>query len=180
MTKENRKIAVLGVGVMGGAILNGILTKKFCSGSEVTVYDLIPEKVRPFVDTFGVKAAASAKAAVQGAEVVVLAVKPQYINALMEEIAEELDVETLVISIAAGVSLSRLQEYLNTGNLIRVMPNTPARIGSGVSGWIADRSVSEEDKAYVRSFLAQVGIEVEVRNEDQIDQIGAIDRKRHV
>ena len=123
MTKENRKIAVLGVGVMGGAILNGILTKKFCSGSEVTVYDLIPEKVRPFVDTFGVKAAASAKAAVQGAEVVVLAVKPQYINALMEEIAEELDVETLVISIAAGVSLSRLQEYLNTGNLIRVMPN---------------------------------------------------------
>ena len=113
-------------------------------------------------------------AAVQGAEVVVLAVKPQYINALMEEIAEELDVETLVISIAAGVSLSRLQEYLNTGNLIRVMPNTPARIGSGVSGWIADRSVSEEDKAYVRSFLAQVGIEVEVRNEDQIDQIGAI------
>ena len=54
----------------------------------------------------------------------------------MEEIAEELDVETLVISIAAGVSLSRLQEYLNTGNLIRVMPNTPAQIGSGVSGWI--------------------------------------------
>ena len=92
----------------------------------------------------------------------------------MEEIAEELDVETLVISIAAGVSLSRLQEYLNTGNLIRVMPNTPAQIGSGVSGWIADRSVSEEDKAYVRSFLAQVGIEVEVRNEDQIDQIGQI------
>ena len=174
MTKENRKITILGVGVMGGAILNGILTKKFCSGAAVTVYDLIPEKVRPFVDTFGVKAAASAKAAVQGAEVVVLAVKPQYINALMEEIAEELDVETLVISIAAGVSLSRLQEYLNTGNLIRVMPNTPAQIGSGVSGWIADRSVSEEDKAYVRSFLAQIGTEIEVRNEDQIDQVGAI------
>ena len=143
MTKENRKIAVLGVGVMGGAILNGILTKKFCSGSEVTVYDLIPEKVRPFVDTFGVKAAASAKAAVQGAEVVVLAVKPQYINALMEEIAEELDVETLVISIAAGAhQLKRwhlLVQQLN-GLLLgqqeisrqeTSFPKRPGRIG----GW---------------------------------------------
>lgn len=171
---ENRRLAVLGVGMMGGAILNGILSRGFCAGANVTVYDVDSIKTKKFAGSFSVRVADSAPDAVKDADVVLLAVKPQYIDSLMTEIAAALPKDALIISIAAGVRLARLNEKLGAANLVRVMPNTPSQIGKGVSGWIAAAAVNAADKDYVRTLLEQIGSAVEVQSEDQLDQIGAI------
>lgn len=171
---EYRKIAVIGVGMMGAAILNGILSRGFCDGAAVTVFDIDPAKTKKFADLYAVQIADSAPSAAANADVVLLAVKPQFMDALMTEIAVFIRKDALVISIAAGVRLAHLSETLGAANLVRVMPNTPAQIGKGVSGWIAAGAVSEKDKAYVRALLEQIGAAVEVQTEDQLDQIGAV------
>lgn len=174
MSERKRTIAVLGVGMMGGAILNGILSRGFSQGADIAVYDVDSAKTKHFTEAYGVRAAESNAAAVRGADVVLLAVKPQYIGKVMDEVSDELEPDALIISIAVGVTLATMTEDLGTSNLVRVMPNMAVQIGKGVSGWIADPSVSQEDKAFVRSLLSQVGTEVEVPSEDQIDCLGAI------
>lgn len=174
MSERRRTIAVLGVGMMGGAILRGILARGFSEGADVTVYDVDPAKTKPFVEAYGVCAEESNAAAVRDADVILLAVKPQYISKVMDEISDEIAPEALVVSIAVGVTLSRMTEDLGTSNLVRVMPNMAVQIGKGVSGWIADYGVSQEDKDYVRALLSQVGTAIEVMSEDQIDYFGAI------
>lgn len=168
------RFAILGVGMMGGAILKGVLGSGFFKPEDVTVYDIDTTKVNAFKEAYGIGMARSNRDAVTGAKTVLLAIKPQYLNPVLDEIADVLDSDAVVVSIAVGVPLGHLQEHLGTANIVRVMPNTPAQVGQGVSGYVASPAVSAQDKQFVHELLTQIGTAIELANEDQLDQLGAI------
>ncbi|EKD47627.1 MAG: pyrroline-5-carboxylate reductase, partial [uncultured bacterium] len=98
------------------------------------------------------------------AQVVLLAVKPQDFRNMKVDFGGK-----LVVSIMAGVPLADLP-----GRAVRVMPNLGAKVGKSVSSWVASDAVTDEDKDFVREFLSDFGVEVEVRNDDEIDKMTAL------
>lgn len=153
------KICVIGGGNMGSAIAKALEL----SGEEVLIYDKDESR-----------RTASLQEATQGVDTVILAIKPQGFPELLPELKPYLSSDPLIISIAAGVPIKTIQEGLDSKRVVRVMPNTPAQIGKGVSGWYSAREITDEEKHIVRRILQSFGIEVEVAREDLIDAITAI------
>lgn len=150
---------------MGSAIAKGL------SNHELIVCDKNEGKLEKFR---GLKVTSEiSQEVVKENEIVILAVKPCDSPTLLADLKPHLNGQ-LVLSVMAGVSLQTLQEGLGTDLIIRVMPNMPALIGEGISGWVAGFSVSDEQKALVREVLSSFGDEIEVENEDQIDMVTAL------
>ncbi len=105
--------------------------------------------------------------------VMVLAVKPQIMKAVMAEVAPAVGPHTVVLSIAAGISLATLASGLATERIVRAMPNTPAQVGKGVTGVVAPR-ISAEDRALVEALLAAAGHVVWLESESSLDALTAV------
>jgi pyrroline-5-carboxylate reductase len=152
------KLAVIGTGQMGQALVHAILSRAVLPPSAVVLYDVRTEKSRELAESWGCQAADSGPAAVSGADAVLLAVKPQVMRTVLEELAGDLKADALLISIAAGVTISQLRACAGPSvALARVMPNTPALIGSGVSAVYFDQA-SEELKAWTVRLLEASGL----------------------
>ncbi|GMA38428.1 pyrroline-5-carboxylate reductase [Mobilicoccus caccae] len=125
------RIAVLGAGMMGGAVLSGLLAADL-SAESVIVTNIDEDALRPWAER-GVQTSDDNVAATRDADIVFLAVKPHVAADLLDEIAAELSEDTLVVSLAAGVTLSTLEGHAGAGvPVVRVMPNTPALVGEGM------------------------------------------------
>ena len=156
------KMALIGSGNMGQALIRGFLLKNCLLGSDVTVYDVDRDKAAGFAARNGLRAADSASDAAAGADIVLLAVKPQTIAAAVAGFADQLTDNTLLVSIAAGVSLNRLRLLAGPGPaLARVMPNTPAMVGSGVSAVCYDQA-SHVQRQSVEELLSSCGLAVSI------------------
>src|SRR5206468_4048454 len=112
--------------------------------------------------------------AASGVDVVLLAVKPQVLPAVMPELREALTPEQLVLSVVAGASTHALGTGLDHPAIVRSMPNTPATIGQGVTVWYATRSVTVQGKARTRVMLGALGREFEVHDERQVAMATAV------
>ncbi len=112
--------------------------------------------------------------AVQDADLVFLAVKPQLFSKAVRGLRSVLTADQTVVSIMAGVRLKSIKEALNHGNLVRVMPNTPAQIGCGMSVWYAAKNVPEQSMQLVGSILKTVGDELLVHDEEMLDAATAM------
>lgn len=112
--------------------------------------------------------------AIEGSEVVVLAIKPQNLVEVMDEISGQLKSAQLVLSIIAGARINTLSLELNHSRVVRVMPNTPAQIGEGISVWTATTEVTEQQKEWAASILKTMGKEIYVDNEKYIDMATAV------
>ena len=166
-------ITFIGGGNMATALIGGLL-KGAVTGAEIRVIESDADKAAALASQFGVSAGADA-ALVDGAEVLVLAVKPQQLRAVAQALAPRLQPAQLVISIAAGIRLADLQRWLGGhGRLVRVMPNTPALIGAGVSGVFAAAAVDAAGRAAAQSILEAVGTVVWLDAEAQIDAVTAV------
>ncbi len=149
-------IAILGAGVMGGSLLSALLR----SGHPVTdvvVSEPMVASTREVVQEYAVAADTAAQAA-RGADILVLAVKPQDMPGLLAEIHDSIGADTLVISVAAGISTEYLEKRLpaNTG-VVRVMPNTPAQVDQGMSVLSAGRHCTPEHVAEAERLLGTFG-----------------------
>ncbi|UFU05836.1 pyrroline-5-carboxylate reductase [Ruania halotolerans] len=148
--------AFIGIGVMGEAILTSVL--RTVDPQSVRVADGRIEHARERAAAFGVHAAAHNTEAVDGATVVVLAVKPKDIGAVAEEIAPALAPGAVVVSVAAGISTAFLESRLPAGTaVVRVMPNTPATIGEGVSVLSAGTHATEDHLDQISALLEGTG-----------------------
>lgn len=146
------RVTVIGVGNMGGAILDGLMAKGWATSDLATV-DPAVESARS-----GIRHG-TIEEMVPGADAVLVAVKPDAIAGLLGQVADHLDPDTVVISVAAGVSVATLEAALGTANPVaRVMPNTPARVGRGVSIVSPGTHTGDDHLALVRSLLEAVGI----------------------
>lgn len=157
------KIAVIGIGNMGQALVGGILAKGAHSPDEIYLYDYDHQKAEEFAKTNGCHVCGSSKDAVTSADVALIAVKPQVIRSAVNEFKENLGMNTLVISIAAGISIAALREMLDNTvvPVVRVMPNTPALVGQGASA-LCFSNVPKESEEYAMKLFETCGLAVRV------------------
>ena len=154
------RIAVLGGGVMGEALIDGF-QRRVTPKPVIVVAEKRSERAAELVDRHGVTIADPAEACA-GADVVILVVKPQDIRGLVADIAPSVEAGALVISIAAGITTALLEATMPLANIVRAMPNTPARIESGVTGISAGALCGTQALERARLLLSSVGVVVEV------------------
>lgn len=172
-------IAILGAGSMGGAVLSGLVASGAAAGG-VTVTNRTAEKAAPLADLAGVTSIALADTpsgntdAAAAADVVLVGVKPAMVPDLLREIAPVLRPGTIVVSLAAGVTIETFAGILGRDvAVVRSMPNTPAVVGKAVTGIAAGPAASADDMAVIRALFETCGVVVEV-SEEQIDPLSTI------
>lgn len=167
------KITFIGGGNMATALIGG-LVKGAVAGNDICVVEPDARKCEQLKTDFGV-AAAMDLALAANSDVVVLAVKPQQLREVAQQLSTYLSTNTMVISIAAGIRLQDLQRWLaGHGKLVRVMPNTPALVGAGVSGIFAAAAVDAAGRSQAATILEAVGSVVWLDTEEQIDSVTAV------
>jgi pyrroline-5-carboxylate reductase len=173
-------IAILGAGSMGRAILSGLLRPEVSVDGDVRVTNRSAAKAADFDGTDGVLAYATEvdvnanREAVRGAKLVLVGVKPAMVPDLLAEIADALEPDALIVSVAAGVTIATFEAALpESVAVIRSMPNTPAVVGRAVTGISAGSRSTPEDLALVRALFETVGEVVEVP-ESRLDALGTI------
>jgi pyrroline-5-carboxylate reductase len=172
-------IAILGAGSMGGAILSGLVKPGVTVSGPIRVTNRTEAKAAGLrsdeVISYSTQSDPNANlAAITGARLVLVAVKPAMIPDLLREIAEALEPDAIVVSVAAGVTIETMEALLPPSvAVLRAMPNTPALVGRGVTGLAAGHRASASDVALARTLFSTVGAVLEVP-ESMIDEVSAI------
>jgi pyrroline-5-carboxylate reductase len=176
MSADLPRIAILGAGSMGGAILAGLVDSGLAAeGVAVTNRSVAKaDAVRmPGVDSYALETQPDAnRVALVGARVVILGVKPAMVPDLLTEVGEFLDADAIVVSVAAGVTTATM-EALVPNAVARTMPNTPSLVRRGVTGLAAGSRITPDQLAVVRAVFETVGAVIEL-DEDRIDALSTI------
>ncbi|WP_239923598.1 pyrroline-5-carboxylate reductase [Agaribacterium haliotis] len=167
------KLSFLGAGNMAQAIINGLL-KQGLTHSQLCATTASAESARRVSEKLGIDCGTDNKNAVKHADIVVLAVKPQRLQTLCEEIKSELEPGTLVLSVAAGIRSDSLQYWLGDFAIARSMPNTPSAIGLGASGLYCNKLCSTAQRDQASAVLEAVGLCQHVDSEELIDAVTAV------
>jgi pyrroline-5-carboxylate reductase len=166
-----KKIAFLGSGNMAEALVKGLLGAGTASAEEIVCAEPRLERREEIALRYGVKVIGSNLEATEQADVVVLSVKPQTMEQLLDEIAPAVDHRKLVISIAAGVSIAAIARKLGAGvRIVRTMPNTPALVGAGATALARGAHATDWDLEQARSLFQAVGTTVIVE-EHHLDAV---------
>jgi pyrroline-5-carboxylate reductase len=174
MAVDERRIAILGTGQIGEALLAGLLSTGWRKADEIVATVRREERVEELSERHGVHATTSNTEAVNGAAMIVIAVKPQDFDALLGEIGGILSPEQTVLSIAAAVPTSAIEERIAGGvPVLRAMPNTPALVHEGVAGLCAGAHANDEHLALAEDVLSHVGRVVQVP-ERYMDAVTAV------
>jgi pyrroline-5-carboxylate reductase len=169
-----RKVAILGGGRIGEALLSGLLSSGWREPSEVVVTSRREDRVAQLHELHGAEATTDNAAAVSGAGVVVVAVKPQDIDVLLGEIATHLTPEQTVVSVAAAIPTAYIEERIAEGvPVVRAMPNAPATVHEGMAGICAGAHAGDEQLALAEELLSHLGRVVRVP-EAWMDAITAV------
>jgi pyrroline-5-carboxylate reductase len=168
------RISFVGGGVMAEALIGGILDARLATAQEIGVGEPVESRRAQLEDKYGLKTHALNSDALDGADIAVLAVKPQTLPAVLSELNGNVHGDLAVVSIIAGAKMETLVGGLNHEAVIRVMPNTPAQIGAGMSVWTATAAVSEGKIEATRQILRTLGEELYVTDEKLIDMATAL------
>ena len=162
---------MIGCGNMGFALLSGILAKNLAKPEEIFVFDVDSVKLENTAVKFGVRKTAINEMSKQ-CSLIIIAVKPQDMELLLNDNRMDLDsAGKIIVSIAAGVSVSLIGKYLTRALIARVMPNTPAMIGKGASGIFFYGNFSDEQKSVVLNIFDSVGTVEVVKKEEWLDAV---------
>ena len=163
----DRKIAVIGAGNLGGALLAGLLASKACESAALTAADVSAERLDQ-LRTLGVgRVTHDNRAAVEGADVVVLAVKPDQIGDVLDGVADALAPEQLLISMAAAVPIAKIESHLEGDQpILRAMPNLAMTVFASATALTANAAAGEDDWRVGEAIFASVGRVVRVAEKD--------------
>ena len=158
---NQQKVAVLGAGVMGEALIAALIGSGVKSSS-IAIVEKRPERCSELVGKYAITVE-SLENAVSTSDVILLVVKPQDMQGLLAEIKPDINKKALVLSFVAGKKIGFIQENLNDSQpIVRIMPNTPTSVGLGAAGYSFGSSVTQEQRGFVASLLAAAGKAVEV------------------
>ncbi|MGB7438777.1 MAG: pyrroline-5-carboxylate reductase [Candidatus Acidiferrum sp.] len=173
---SDKHLAVLGTGKLGGILLRAYLKQGLFSAKHVTATVRQEEKAATLAVELGVNASTNNRKAVKGADVVLLAVKPQVVGDVLQEIKRSLGKNTLVISVAASVPTAYIEQRVGPKvAVIRAMPNTCARVGCGMTGICRGTHASPEHLEIAKAMFGAVGrtVVVDEKNMDAVTGLSA-------
>ena len=159
------KLAFIGGGTMAQAIIGGILSNGVAAAGDISVGEVLEERCRLIKENYGVSATTSTARAAEMGDIVVLSVKPQDLPEVFSSLDGTIRPEQTVLSIVAGARMSSIVAGLGHPSVIRVMPNTPAQIGEGISLWTCLPGVDDEVLVMARAILRSMGEEIYVSDE---------------
>jgi len=169
-----KTIAFIGGGNMGEALIAGLLKSKQWKPNQIRVTDVRPEALTRLKKKYRVQTGSDNRKAVQGASIILLAVKPQQIRQLLSDVGSQLKSNQLILSIAAGISTATIESFLASGvPVVRVMPNTPALVGAGAAGVAAGQFAKLAHLKVAEGILSTVG-KVERVPESLMDAVTAV------
>jgi pyrroline-5-carboxylate reductase len=168
-------LAFIGGGNMAGSLIGGLVTDGWDPG-RIRVADPDKDRTKHLAERFSVITSPDNSAVIEGANAVILAVKPQQLHGVATLIAPAIHrQQPVVISIAAGIRETSLRNWLGEGTaIVRCMPNTPAMVQSGATALYANTRVSEAQRSLAESVLRAVGLTLWVDDEDQMDAVTAL------
>ena len=174
MAVDERRIAVLGAGKIGEALISGLLSSGWRSPADLRASSRRPERAAELAERHGIAASTSNREAADGAALVVLAVKPQDIRPLLEDIATVISVEQTVLSVAAAIPTRLIEGVLADGvPVVRAMPNTPSVVHEGIAGLCAGSHAGDAHVTLAEEALAHLGAVVRVP-ERAMDAVTAV------
>lgn len=168
------KIAFIGSGAMATAMIAGLSKQNLVEPHHITASDPYPAQLDKLASRYQVKTTDSNIEAVRDKDIVVLSIKPQNLAEVGVELQSHLPSEALILSIIAGATISGISQKLHHYRVVRVMPNTPARVGKGMSVWTCTEAVSDLQRQHARAILAALGEELYVDHEDYLDMATAL------
>ncbi len=171
---DTMKIAFIGGGAMGEAMLSAVLNKGLSMPEAIWVSDIKEERRQHLKQKYGVTVTEDNREATDKSDIIVLAIKPQNLAEVMPEISGHLKSTQLILSIIAGARINTLCQGLNHRHVVRVMPNTPVQIGEGISVWTATTEVTKPQKEWTSSILGAMGKEIYVDDEKYLDMATAV------
>jgi pyrroline-5-carboxylate reductase len=163
MAKLSRRLGVIGAGKMGSALIRGIVKARIVSPDKITASDADPALLSSLKKETGIKTTLDNSIATKSAEIILLALKPDMVRPVLQEIKGSLTREHLIISIAAGIPIKAIEEIAGPETrIIRVMPNTPALIGRGAAAYSRGKKTTKNDVEDVKAILEAIGTAVEL------------------
>ncbi len=168
------KISFIGGGNMGEAILSAVIGKRLAVSKDVTVSDIKSERLDYLKNKYSINVTTNNADAIPGRDVVLFSIKPQTVPEVLPQLKNKLKNGQLVISIIAGTRIAMLRNGLNHSQIIRTMPNTPAQVGEGITGWVATPEVTQAQKDTAKSILGGMGKEIYFPDEKYLDMVTAV------
>jgi pyrroline-5-carboxylate reductase len=167
------KLGMVGGGAMGSALINGVVKNGLVSADRLSLVEVDKPRGLALQSALGIKLVYSLPGLAKEAKIIILAVKPPNIPAVLKELVPQLTEQHLLISIAAGVGLATMEILAPKARFVRVMPNTPARIGKGISAYCLGRNVLGSDSERVEAIFGCIG-KVLLVTEDKLDAVTAL------
>jgi pyrroline-5-carboxylate reductase len=171
---DDKKIAFIGPGVMAEAMIAGLLRQQVAPPDSLVAAGPRQERLDELQERYGLSTTRDNAGAAQTADVVVLSVKPQRLDKVLEGMRGSVHSSALVLSIVAGASIEKISLGLKQNLVVRSMPNTPAQIGEGITVWTAAAEVSAEQREMARRILGALGSEIFVEEENYLDMATAL------
>ena len=168
------KLGLIGCGFMGEAMLGAAIARGVVTPDGVSVAEVNDERREAIAQQHGVRATADPKSALDGADLVVFAVKPQEFEKIAASLKGSFTANQTVVSIMAGVPIAKMTRALGHHAIVRAMPNTLATIGEAISVWTATDAVGADARAQVAALLAVLGQEIYVDDEKYLDMATAL------
>ena len=157
------KIGFIGTGNMGSAMIKGLVTSEHVSGSDINIFDVNVEKSRELSEKYNVKPLQNEVEIADNSDVIVLSVKPNIYNSVLEKIKARIDENKIIIAIAAGISIESVENIAGKDKkVVRIMPNTPAQVLEGMTAVTFNGNVKEEEKKVVFGILDSFGKSIEI------------------
>lgn len=171
---ENQTIAFIGAGVMGEAMIRGLLSQEIVKPEQIIASDPWQERLSYLQGQYGIHVTVDNTEAAETGQVVVLSIKPQSLDKVMPDVRGHLRRRDLLVSILAGVPIKKLADGTAHASVVRAMPNTPAQIGQGITVWTATQEVSDLHKQQGQAILGSFGEQVFMDDERYLDMATAL------
>ena len=171
---NSKTLAFIGSGTMAEAMIKGILNNGLTDPRRIIASGPRPERGRELEERYGVRSTTDNEEAAQAGDIVVLSIKPRVLPFVLDDLRSLIRPHQLIFSIVAGARIGTIAQVLQHLAIVRVMPNTPAQVGEGMSVWTATPEVTEEQRAQARAILQALGTEIYVEDEDALDMATAV------
>ena len=171
---RNLNLAFIGAGAMGEAMIGGLLARHQLDPDRIIASDPHRERLHVVRDALHIHTTLNNRTAARKGQIVVLAVKPQALPEVFDNLKGRIRKNALVVSIVAGATIESIASGLEHRTIVRTMPNTPAQVGEGMTVWTATPEVSEVQRDQATAIVAALGHQMHVRDERCIDIATAI------